>query len=130
MLTAALLLAVTVLSVQGAAPEREPGRPFEMKPGETVTVRGVRITFDGVTEDSRCPTGAQCVWAGDAAAAFALEKSPDAVRLTLHTSGRFQQQAEFDGLVVRLEDVKPYPKLGQTIARADYRATLLVSRRR
>src|SRR5262245_36607773 len=129
MLTTVVLLAMAVAFAQGAAPERELGRPFEMKPGESVTVQGVRITFDGVTEDSRCPTGVQCVWAGDVAAAFELEKSPDAVRVTLHTSGRFQQQAEFDSLVVRLEDVKPYPKLGQTIARADYRATLLVSKR-
>ena len=128
-LTTALLLTVAMMAAQGAAPEREPGRSFEMKPGETVTVQGVRITFERVTEDSRCPTGAQCVWAGDAAAAFGLENPPDATRLTLHTNGRFQQQGEFDGLVVRLEDIKPYPKLGQTIAAADYRATLIVSKR-
>jgi hypothetical protein len=129
MLTTAFALAVIVAGAQGAPLEREPGRPFEMTPAETVTIQGVRITFDGVTADSRCPTGAQCVWAGDAAAAFRLEKSPDAKQLTLHTNGRFERQAEFAGFVVRLEDIKPYPKQGETIAAGDYRATLIVTKK-
>ena len=127
MLTTVFALAVLVAGAQVASPEREPGRPFEMKPAETVTIQGVRLTFDGVTDDSRCPTGAQCVWAGDAAAWFNLENSPDA-RRTLHTNGRFERQAEFAGFVVRLEDIKPYPKLGETIAAGDYRATLIVTK--
>ena len=92
-------------------------------------VQGLRITFDGVSGDSRCPTGAQCVWAGDAAAGFSLEKSPESIRRTLHTSNRFERQVDVAGFVVRLEDVKPYPKLGETIAPADYRAVLIVTKR-
>jgi len=129
MFATAFALAVIVAGAQGAAPEREPGRPFEMKPAETVTFQGVRVTFEGVSEESRCPTGAQCVWAGDAAAGFILEKAPESTRRTLHTNGRFERQAEFAGVVVRLEDIKPYPKQGETIAAGDYRATLIVTRK-
>lgn len=107
-----------------------PGQPLELKVAETATVDGLRIAFEGVGEDSRCPTGVQCVWAGDAAAAFALEKPPAAaVHRTLHTSGRFERQTEYEGLVVRLDDIKPYPKDGATIAPGDYRATIVVTRR-
>ena len=110
--------------------EPELGHPFEMKPDEVVTIEGLRITFEGVAEDSRCPSGTQCVWAGDAAAAFTLEKPPAAAQhRTLHTNGRFERLATIDTLVVRLDDVKPYPKIGTTIAPADYRATLVVTRR-
>ena len=101
-----------------------------MKPAEVVTIEGLRITFEGVAEDSRCPTGAQCVWAGDAAATFTLEKPPSAARhRTLHTNGRFERQTEVGGFVVRLEAVKPYPKEGVAISPDDYRATLIVTRR-
>ena len=45
------------------------------------------------------------------------------------TDGRFERQTECDNFVVRLEDVKPYPKEGATIAPGDYRATVVVARR-
>jgi hypothetical protein len=121
---------VLMLATQLASKEPEIGRPFEMKPAEVVTLQGLQITFEGVTEDSRCPTGVQCAWAGDAAATFTLQKSPDAaVQRTLHTNGRFERQTDVDAFVVRLEDVKPYPKEGATIAAGDYRATLVVTKR-
>jgi hypothetical protein len=72
----------------------------------------------------------QCAWAGDAAARFTLEKPPAAAESrTLHTSGRYERQVSVDQFVVRLEDVKPYPKEGVTIAPDQYRATVLVVRR-
>src|SRR5262245_20580819 len=111
-----------------ANPELE--RAFDMKPGEVVAIQGLRITFEGIADDSRCPTGAQCVWAGDAAATFTLEKPPAAAQhRTLHTNGRYENQVSIDTLVVRLDDVEPRPKLGGTIDPADYRATLVVTRR-
>ncbi len=34
--------------------------------GETVVLKGVSIKFMEVIEDSRCPTGVNCIWAGRA----------------------------------------------------------------
>ena len=129
MFSRSIAMAVLVaVGAAGTAPEL--GRPFDLKPAEVATIEGLQITFEGIGEDSRCPAGTQCVWAGDAAAAFALQKPPAAaVRRTLHTSGRFERQAEVEGFLVRLEDVKPYPKDGASIAPDDYRATLVVTRR-
>jgi hypothetical protein len=124
----AMALLLAAAAAAGAAPDL--GRPFEMKPAQVVTIEGLQITFEGVGEDSRCPAGTQCAWAGDAAAAFTLEKPPaPAVQRTLHTNGRFERQADVDGFTVRLEDVRPYPKDGVAIAPDDYRATLVVTRR-
>ena len=121
---------VAVLAALAATAEPELGRPFELKPSEVVTIQGLRITFEGVAEDSRCPTGAQCVWAGDAGATLTLEKPPSTTQhRTLHTNGRFERQADIDAFVVRLEDVKPYPKEGAAISPDDYRVTLIVTRR-
>jgi hypothetical protein len=121
---------VITAAALGAAFEAELGRPFDLKPAEVAKIEGLQITFEAVSEDSRCPTGMQCMWAGDAAATFTLQKPPAAaVHSTLHTNGRFERQTEFEGFVVRLEDVKPYPKEGMTIAPDDYRATVVVTRR-
>ena len=125
-----LAIALAIAGVQAASTEPELGRPFDVKPADVVTIQGLRITFEGISQDSRCPTGAQCTWAGDAAAAFILEKSPTAaLHRTLHTHGRFERQTDYDAFALRLEDVKPYPKEGATIAPADYRATIVVTRR-
>ena len=124
------LVALALTSHQAGAREPSLGRPFDVKAAEVATVEGLRITFEGVSEDSRCPMGVQCVWAGDAAATFTLEKPPAAAeQRTLHTSARFEQQTDYDSFVVRLEDVKPYPRDGVEIAPRDYLATILVTRR-
>jgi hypothetical protein len=123
-----LIVAFVLLGVAAAGPA-ELGKPFEMKPGDAVTLDGLRITFDGVSNDSRCPANAVCAWAGDAATSFTLEKPPAAARQrTLHTSGRYERQAAYDAFLVRLEKLEPYPKEGATIETSDYRATLLVTR--
>jgi hypothetical protein len=122
------VLVLLAAHAAGSAPEL--GQPFDLKPAEVATIEGVQITFDGVSEDSRCPRGTQCAWAGDAAASITVRKPPAAaVQRTLHTNGRFERQAEIDGFIVRLEDVKPYPKDGVAIEPGDYRATLVVTRR-
>jgi hypothetical protein len=127
---ATALVLLVIGSAQPAAPEPELGRPFDLRAANVVTLQGLRITFDGVSDDSRCPRGTQCVWAGDAAAAVTLEKPPNAaLQRTLHTNGRFEQQTDYDNFVVRLEDVRPYPTDGVAIAPSDYRATLIVTRR-
>ena len=124
-----MAVVLAIASAPSASAQPELGRPFDLAPEQAVTIAGLRITFEGVTEDSRCPTGAQCVWAGDAAASFTLQNPPaDPVQSTLHTHGRFERQTAVAGFVVRLEDIKPYPKQGSTIAPGDYRATLVVTR--
>ena len=122
------VLVLLAVHAAGAAPEL--GQPFDLKPAEVASIEGLEITFEGVSEDSRCPRGTQCAWAGDAAASFTLQKPPAAMlQRTLHTNGRFERQIEIDGFVVRLEDVKPYPKDGAAIAPGDYRVTVVITRR-
>ena len=130
MLARSIAMVMIMALAHGAATEPELGRPFEVKPAEVARIQGLQITFEGVSEESRCPTGVQCAWAGDAAATFTLQKTPAAaVQRTLHTNGRFERQTEYEGFVVRLEDIKPYPKDGVTIPPDAYRATLVVTRR-
>ena len=40
--------------------------------GQTATLDGLTVTFSDVVTDSRCPTNAECVWAGEAVVTVAL----------------------------------------------------------
>lgn len=61
---------------------------FSVKVGETVTVEGegLSVTFVEVRSDSRCPSGVQCIAAGNAAIAVTVAKAGTApATLTLNT---------------------------------------------
>ncbi len=105
------------------------GEPFELKAGETrqLSDTNLQLRFDGVAQDSRCPIGVQCVWAGDAVVELTLERPPAAAETrALHTGERGGRETDYAGLVVRLVKLEPHPREGATIAPDDYRVTLVV----
>lgn len=55
-------------TVMAAAQTRAFDQPFTLAPGDSVVVGAehVRVAFDRVTADSRCPRDVQCIWAGEA----------------------------------------------------------------
>lgn len=85
------------------------------------------MTFLGVTQDSRCPKGEQCITAGWAR--LSLEATPRggaAVRFELDTARR--TETEVGGYFVTLQSLEPYPVSGRPLAAADYVARLSVGR--
>ncbi len=109
----------------------EPGDSFILKPGERVTLPaiGTHVRFQRVSEDSRCPLQAECVWAGDGAAVFEIAPLVgDAIEHTLHTNegpkgvvlGRYE---------LELLELDPYPEVPGGIAPDAYRATLILLER-
>ena len=53
------------------------GQSFTLGLGQAVTVSGpgLTVTFAAVVEDSRCPIGSQCVWAGRAVISLTVAKA-------------------------------------------------------
>lgn len=51
------------------------GAPFRLSPGESVSVEGepLRVRFERVKSDVRCPVTVQCIWAGAATVALSVE---------------------------------------------------------
>jgi len=67
----ALSSAVASCASHGAAGPVSLGQPVVIASGREVTLpAGARLRFVGITDDSRCPIGVQCIRAGDATAAF------------------------------------------------------------
>ena len=85
------------------------------------------VSFIRVVEDSRCPTGVNCVWEGDATVEVGVQTVGLPERLQLHTNDRFAQEATARGLRVRLKFLEPYPKADRPVSPGDYRVVLSVS---
>lgn len=75
----------------------------------------MNITFKGVSEDSRCPEGVNCIWAGVALAQVeVMGTSTRPVLLNLASmdfpNRNYHQSADFNGYIITLQEVTPYPK--------------------
>ncbi len=103
---------------------------FGLSQGETAAIDGGALTvnFVKVAEDSRCPTGVQCVWAGNGAASLTIAPSgASKFSVTLNTM-LTPRTATASSYSVSLVGLEPYPKQGSTIPAASYIATLRITR--
>src|SRR5262245_18702623 len=113
-----------------AQPSRPLGQPFDLRAGvSTVVADELRVTFNGVRSDSRCPLDALCIQAGEAIVVLTLSQSAAAqaereVRTTPALS-----EASYLSYVIKLVALAPYPRSTQQIRPEDYVATLTVDRR-
>jgi hypothetical protein len=111
----------------------KPGESFTLEVGEKATLDAIHtsVRFLTVAEDSRCPSQAQCVWAGDGA--VLLEIAParsDAAEDTLHTNPESGPGAVvLAGYELTLLRLDPYPETPGDIAPNAYRATLALYER-
>jgi len=113
----------------------EPGWPrlgvaFTLRPGGSVPIDGepVRIGFERVTVDNRCPTDVSCVWEGFATAALRFDVAgarPAPVELS--TSG--PRTVERSGYRLELRRLTPQRRsLEDRIEPSRYRVELVVTR--
>lgn len=110
------------------------GREFKIKVGRTLTFKGevLRLRFERVASDSRCPTGVECVWAGNAE--VLIEVSAGGARgkrtLSLNTNAGQERagEAQYRRYTVKLVGLSPYPQSARKIRPGEYTATLLVTK--
>jgi hypothetical protein len=131
--SAAVMLASVACALAGPSQPKGValGESFELKVGESAEIEAeaLKVGFDGVSADSRCPRGEQCVWEGDATVRVWLQKGSE-TRETheLHTSPKGESAVIYQDYELSLLRLDPYPVSGRTIERGDYRATLQVIR--
>ena len=91
---------------------------------------GLTVTFEAVVSDSRCPTGVNCVWEGDAEVRVRIDATNvKPSTYTLHTSERSPRQISHGDVEVGLVSLVPHPTTDGPPRAADYRATLSVRRK-
>jgi hypothetical protein len=80
----------------------------ELPLGRSADNGEISITFEAVTEDSRCPRGVQCMWEGNASVRLTLE-SGDETQVVILGSTVEPRKASFAGYAIGLRQVMPYP---------------------
>jgi hypothetical protein len=103
---------------------------FKLRAGTSAILRdGLKVAFDGVRSDSRCPMDVMCVWAGDAVVTVRLSQPAGGqVERELHTDSR-GSEASYLAYSIRLVALAPYPRSAQPIQPDEYVASLAVEAR-
>jgi hypothetical protein len=126
LLCVALTAACALATEPGTAPL---DREFGVREGEQVEVDQGLLTvrFLEVAEDSRCPTGAQCAWAGEGVVVLRLARAGrEPAEVTLRTTPS-KDSGSYEGYRVVLRELDPHPHVGGSPPET-YRATLEVRR--
>lgn len=100
-----------------------------LEPGQAVLVTDeqLSIRFKEVLNDSRCPTGVTCIWAGQIACLLEVTYQDTPNDLVITEMGSGPGTADFNGYTFAF-NVQPYPQAGKTINSSDYRLMLTVNR--
>ncbi|HYC52202.1 MAG TPA: hypothetical protein VEB19_13900 [Gemmatimonadaceae bacterium] len=106
-----------------------PDSDFDLRVGAAVRILGtpLLVRFDTVSEDSRCPTDAQCVWEGNATIRLSVDSAGKIQPVELRTSGTPQPASAF-GHRIEYRALRPAPTTAAPIPSADYVVTLRVPR--
>lgn len=128
------LLAYAILGGGCAAHPAQPSaplqQPFDLRVGTSATLPdGMKVRFDGVTSDSRCPLDVVCVRAGEGVVAVSLSQAAGTqVQRELRTTPG-ASEATYASHTIKLVALAPYPRSTQPIGSAEYIATLSVDTR-
>src|SRR5262245_40888783 len=85
---------------------------FRLKVGESAkaSAEGLNVEFDSVVEDSRCPKGVSCIWAGNAKVLLKVKteggKQAD-VALNTNANPKSSRYLDYE---LSLKELKPYPE--------------------
>jgi hypothetical protein len=111
--------------------QAEAADSVRIRVGETIVVEGIKVRFNAVESDSRCPSDVVCVWEGDAVAAFVVQQNCDcdtpAFDLKLHTALQPKTGAAY-GFRLELLKLAPYPLSNSTIKQDAYSAWIRLTR--
>ncbi len=114
-----------------------PAQSLSLNEGQSAGLQnGGRITFANVVNESRCPEGVQCVWAGTATVRFTLlpdaeAKTPVSILAVLAGgTGREDVANQFPvdtlGVSITLAELTPHPVAGVDSKSVRHRALVRV----
>jgi hypothetical protein len=125
----------TPLPTSGSTPSGEVrgllGEELLLHIGQTAFIadENLKVEFVRIAEDSRCPKGVVCIWAGRVLAEVRISAGDATDGLVLAETGLTEAYATTDYQKYRLSyHVEPYPEQGKTISDSQYRLLLTVSK--
>lgn len=88
----------------------------------------IKITFNKVLEDSRCPKGANCIDAGNARVSLTVAKNSDKKTVELD-SYEGKTSVEYQGCEIKFVGLEPYPDAHKPTTGSPV-VTLIVSKKK
>ena len=122
-----LTLAVGALVSAQAQPQRQQQK-VQVNKQKKFSRSGLTVRFVELVEDSRCPKGTTCVWAGNAKIKVEVKRNGARKEIIELNTGTDDKSARYDGLLIELIDLTPEPANNIRINRNGYVATIAVSR--
>lgn len=125
------LLLIVGCSSQAREIDADVGGEFSITVGQSASIAGeeLKIKFIEVVTDSRCPTGATCIWQGEVTCLVEITYFESVHRKALTQPGLTDEPSRADFKDYRMTFiVEPYPVVGREIENADYRLKLTVDK--
>ncbi len=125
----ALLLAAVAAGCGGLSPAL--GEKFTLKTGQSAVIEGedLKIRFDAVESDSRCPSDVVCVRAGEAVIKVTATHAGQSSALTMVEEGLTSGLNVVDYKNYHIEfRLTPYPVSTVELKQGDYRLELKVAK--
>ncbi len=94
---------------------------------------GYTICLDSVANESRCPSGAECIWAGYARGKFTFTAGTAVHHFYLHTGavahsgGPFPKDTIFNNIRIKFINLTPYPAVNTASVYSDYKAEVMIT---
>jgi hypothetical protein len=123
------LLIVGLFDTDGIERSRGGVETFDLRPGQERLVRsaGVRILLVEVAEDSRCPQGVECIWAGNVRVVLRVKGPGKSTKLEMLNSATEPTALALKGRSVSIAKVSPAKIIDREIKPRDYVITLKLS---
>src|ERR1700741_1920269 len=127
----ALFVAGVAACSSPTQPDRVPkGEPFTLRAGDSaLTTDDIRIRFDTVRSDSRCPMDALCIRAGEAVIAVTVSHVGEVPAGRELDTTPARSAPTFHGYTITLRELQPSPRSDRQIQPGDYIGTFIVNLR-
>jgi hypothetical protein len=99
-----------------------------VKKQKTVTKDKLTVKFVSVMEDSRCPIGVDCIWAGNAKIQIKVTSRKGISKTFELNTGIQPQTIQFEGYEIKLGELSPHPKANVPANPNGYTANFVVSK--
>lgn len=112
------------------AQQENPAQKFSVRVGnqKKASISRITVKFVSLIEDSRCPTDAQCIQAGNARIKVQVSKA-GSDPITFEANTNLGEKGNiYEGYAIYLTNLTPTPKSNVRLNRNAYTATFSVSR--
>jgi hypothetical protein len=130
----AIIFMIMLFAVSGFAQTKSKNvklsKEFALNASQKAVIKSnkLNIEFVKVLEDSRCPVGVDCVWAGNAKVQIKISKGKAAAQTFEMNTGLAPKTITFDGYKIELLTLNPAPNTDTEMAKRKYTASFIVKK--